>query len=452
VNQGNEALAHAADSPPPLASPPRVSQCWLLLAVLSIGLAALAAIALVLARTPLLTAFVAPDAFPRALVVHVNFATLIWYFAMACALWTERLPARRLPAAAVCCVLGVGGALGVALSGIAAAGVPVLANYVPYLDSVVFKAALACFAAAALATALLSLRRPRDGAEWGFAIARWPFVMAAVYLVLCLERGASLVEAVWGAGHVLQFGFVALLMAIWLRLAERAGAAALPTAAVIALFAVAALPATIAPLVYLSGALDGPALHGLHTTLMRWANWPAPVLLGLLLLFARPPARRAEGFAASVALLVAGCVAGLAIEHQTTMIPAHYHGTIGAFTLALMAAVLARLSLPGAVGRSGPSRLPLALYASGSLVLIAGLGWSGLLGAARKTPFSAEGADLAVTLAAALTGLGGAVTIAGVVLFVFIAVPGIFRLCKPYPPRPRPTTRCEHAPTFAAVR
>lgn len=435
----------------PTRSPPLLSHVWLLLAVASLGLAALAALALVFARTPILTAFVGPDAFARALVVHVNFATLIWYFAASCALWTERLPAARRHAAAGACVLGAGGALGVAISGMSAAGSPVLANYIPFVDSPFFLAALACFAVAGLATALLSLQRPRDAAEWGFVLARWPFLMAAVYLVLRLNGGASLVEAVWGAGHVLQFGFVTLLMAIWLRLVQCAGGAPLPTRWAIALFAAAALPATITPVLYVSGTLEGQALYDFHTTLMRWANWPAPLLFGLLLVFGRPLARRAAGFYASVGLLIAGCLAGFAIDSETTLVPAHYHGTIGAFTLALMAATRARL-MPQGPGVAGMSRLPLTLYASGSGVLIVGLAWSGMLGAPRKSSFDAVDADLATTLSAVITGLGGVITVSAVVLFVIIAVSGVYRLCIAPSLRQRRNGRPYDAPMFAAAR
>jgi hypothetical protein len=433
--------------------PPPLSQCWLLLAITSLGLSAIAALVLILARTPVLTSFVAGDTFPRALVVHVNFATLIWYLSMAGALWTERLAGTRCVAATIALVLAAGGACGVLVSGFSATGTPVLANYVPYLQTLAFLGSLACFAAGGLAIALISLTRPRDTAEWGFLIARWPFAMGATYLLLDLHDGASLADALWGAGHILQFGFVTLLMAIWLRLTERAGAPPLPAALALPLFAVAALPATVAPLLHIAGTLDQPALHAFHTHLMRWANWPAPLLFGLLLLRGGGTALRADGLAASLVLFLGGILAGTAIDSQTTMIPAHYHGTIGAFTLAQMAAVLARVSpAPGNCDVWRPTRRPLTLYATGSIMLILGLAWSGLLGAPRKAAFTAEGAGLPATLAATLTGAGGAVTIAGVVFFVIVALPRILRLCKPRPAPPADPLSDAAASTFAAAR
>lgn len=421
-------------------TPPPVSQRWMLLAVVSLGLSAVAALALALARTPVLTALVGANLFPRALVVHVNLATLIWYLAMAAALWTERLPASRATNAAF--VLATAGVFGVVATGFTATGAPVLANYVPYLDSPAFLASLAAFAAGGLATALLSLQRPACAVEWGFALARVPFVMGAAYLLLELGRGGDLVAAVWGAGHVLQFGYVTLLMAIWLRIVERAGARPLPTAVAAALFAAAALPSLLGPLLLLTGTAAGE-LHAFHTELMRVANWPAPLLFALVLLSRGRSAWRAAGFVPSVGLFAIGIAAGAAIDAQTTMVPAHYHGTIGAFTLALMAAALARVS-PAPASRT---HRPLGAYALANTLLIAGLAWSGALGAPRKTGF-AGGADLAPTLSAALTGIGGIATVAAVVYFVTVLVPRIFSPCssRPLPPPPA------RAATFAPER
>lgn len=436
------------------ASPPLLAQGWLLLAVGALGLGAMAALMLVAARTPWITAFLPADAFPRALVVHVNLATTIWYTAMACGLWTERISDRLHGFATGAFVLSLVGALGVVGGGLFASGAPVLANYVPYVDHPFFLASMVIFAVGGLTTALLSLRRPQDTVEWGFMIARAPFVFAALYVVHGLMEGAALSEILWGAGHVLQFGHVALLMAIWLRLVERAGGRALPQGAGIVLFAVAALPAVAAPLLALCGALASEELNRFHTELMRWANWPAPLLLGLVLLMREPAAvGRADGVAPSLGLFVVGCLAGAAIDSQTTMIPAHYHGTIGAFTLVLMAAALAR-GLPDTAGRAacGLARLPLALYATGIMALIGGLAWSGLLGAARKSPFSAEGVELGPMLAASVMGLGGAIAVAGVCLFVVVAYSRIVPLCLPHSSQPPPGSRRADAPTFASVR
>ncbi|HJV25463.1 MAG TPA: hypothetical protein VJ673_07240 [Aromatoleum sp.] len=432
-----------------LQSPPKVSQYWLLLAISALGLAALAAIFLVLARTPVLTALVAPNAFPRALVVHVNLATTIWYLAMANALWTETLPQSRHRAATVILTVSSAGMAGVVWQGFATAGAPVLANYIPYVDATGFLVCLAVFAGGGIASSLLSLTRPRDAAGWGFAIARWPFLMALIYLVAGWLRHISLPDALWGAGHILQFGYITLLMAIWLRLAEQRERSPLPRRFAVGLFCAASLPATVAPLLLLSGQLDAESLHSFHTQLMRYANWPAPLLLAASLLL-HPAAKRQVALLASIALFVVGIIAGLLITSQTTIIPAHYHGTIGAFTLAQMAAALIRVSprLP-AQGGFGRGLRSIQLYTIGIVTLICGLAWSGWLGAPRKVGFDSHGADLSATLAAATVGTGGAVAILGICSFALLTLPRTVKLCLS---QFRPETAPPAAATFAAVR
>lgn len=431
--------------------PTVVSQRWLLVAAMSLGLSSVAAALLVLARTPVLTSLIAPVSFPRALVVHVNLATLLWYFSMASALWTERLGARSQKLAGILNLCGAAGAFGVIAAGLLAPGAPTLANYVPYLDHPLFLGSLALFALAALFTAGLSLSRPRDAAECGFAIARLPFFMAAIYLLLAWRQGMGLIDALWGAGHILQFGFVTLMMAIWLRLTQNAGATTPPPRVTLALFTAASLPGVLAPALLLGG-VDHGTLHGLHTQIMRWSNWPAPLIFGLLLAF-QPGARRASGFVASLGLYCIGIIAGTAINSQTTLIPAHYHGTIGAFTLAQMAAVIARLSPTHNLReQAAPTRKPLSIYAFGITTLICGLAWSGVLGAPRKTGFSPADAEPGAIIAATLTGVGGIITIVGVAYFAIIVVPRIVRLCKSRTATMPPHSPGQPAATFAAVR
>lgn len=431
--------------------PTVVSHRWLLAAAISLGLSSVAAVALVLARTPVLTSLIPADSFPRALVVHVNLATLLWYFAMAGALWTERLDTRRHRIAAALNLGGIAGALGVIATGLLAPGSPILANYIPYVDHPLFLGSLGLFALTTLVTAGISLTRPRDTAEFGFAIARLPFFMAALYMLFALRQGMGLVDALWGTGHILQFGFVTLMMAIWLRLTQRSGADDPPARLTVALFSAASLPAIVAPGLLLVGG-DHDNLHDLHTQIMRWANWPAPLVFGLLLA-CRPGARRADGFSASLGLYCIGILAGTAIDSQTTLIPAHYHGTIGAFTLAQMAAVIARLSPAyGAREPAAPTRKPLSLYAFGIATLICGLAWSGILGAPRKTGFSSAGAEPGAIIAAALTGVGGIITIIGVAYFALIVAPRIVRLCNTRTAPMSPHSSSAPAATFAAAR
>ncbi len=411
-----------------------ISMLWLVLALLALGLAALGALALVVARTPGVSGLVSAAAFQRALVVHVNLATLIWFLAMACSLWTESTSARpgmlRLGFG-----LSLAGALGIVAIGLAGRGAAVLANYLPHLDSRAFLLAQACFAAGVLATALASLRRPRGPGDWGLLCSVWPLLMGAIDMVLQLRDGAGLEEALWSAGHLLQFSYITILMTIWWRMAGADDRRSVAPAVTIALFIMAAAPATLPPLLHLLSPTPGGNPHAAYSALMAAAGWPPAILLGLALLIGvrhRRGALDAEavvGVPASFAMIVVGCLVGSAITGETTVIPAHYHGTVGAVTVALMAYAQLRVRRAAGVEMLSPlARVPLLLYGTGLLLLIAGLAWSGTLGTVRKLPFDAVAATLPVQVAAALTGLGGACAVAGVGLFVMSLLRGVLCL------------------------
>lgn len=437
--------------------PARLSQLWLLFAVTSLGIGAVAAIFLVVARTPWMTSWVTMEVFRRALVVHVNFATLIWYFAMAGALWSEQLPATgvRMRVAQLALLGAVTGALGVLASGIVSSAPPILANYIPYLDHPGFLASLALFGASTGLVALISLKTPADAADWGFTLARAPFLLGLLYFIGGHTTGLALPDSLWGTGHILQYGFITLMMAIWLRLSARSDLKLPSHRLCLALLGAAVAPSLVAPAALVLQLVPADQLHSLHTDLMRWSNWPAALALGLLLVLRnRHKGWRTWPLSTSVGLLTAGILAGTAIDRQTTLIPAHYHGTIGAFTLALMTAASVRAGAYLAPRtRDARPLVPLGAYGLGITLLIAGLAWSGLLGAPRKSGFAGgAGAELGDIIAAILTGLGGTITIAGVCYFVIVTAPRIVCLIKASEPTPCRHQKIAHAPTFAGAR
>jgi heme/copper-type cytochrome/quinol oxidase subunit 1 len=107
------------------------------------------------------------------------------------------------------------------------------------------------------------------------------------------------------------------------------------------------------------------------------------------------------------------------------MVPAHYHASVGAVTVAFMAGTW--LLLP-AYRTPVPERLRRAaawqpvVYGAGMLVFAVGFAVAGAHGMGRKV-YGAEQAarGAAETLGLSLMGLGGFVAIAGGVLFLAIA-------------------------------
>jgi heme/copper-type cytochrome/quinol oxidase subunit 1 len=151
------------------------------------------------------------------------------------------------------------------------------------------------------------------------------------------------------------------------------------------------------------------------------------------------------GFGASVGLALFGLVLGACIRSSTTLVPAHYHASLGAVTVAFMAAayfVCDRV-------RRGDERNPLsdqvwrlakwqlALFGIGQTVFVLGFAIGGAYGLGRK----AYAAEQHVRSTGEITGLivmgvGGLVAVAGGLWFLFLVLREIRAWWRPCATRP----------------
>lgn len=416
---------------------------WWLLALLSLGVATLFAVVLVVARTPFLG--LGASFFRTALVLHVDLAVVVWFLAAAAGLWLAAVPV-------TCCVLSRMARGGVWLAGVGVivmllsaldeGASPILANYVPVLDSTLFFAGLGAFltgvglaalaALASLPATWSALLREESGSGW-----RWPVIAAAlVYWVAVLvfvmamdgAGDVSADERLWGGGHVLQIVHTLMLTAAWLYLGREAlGQLKLSRRWILVLV----IPELLAAFADLSLAMIHPlgslAYRAGFTDVMRWLTWPAPVLLAVAMLmgYRRLGKTRRLDFndialIASVALFGLGCAVGATIRGETTAVPAHYHGTVGAVTLAYM--LWARNGLVRHCGvsmRQWLWRWQPMVYGLGIGCMVLGLAWAGWLGVPRKSPHHeivlAHGMEY---FAMGLAGTGGLLATLGAGVFV----------------------------------
>ena len=455
---GSQAPAPARPSAYEL-SVPRGAQAalargWLWLALLALIGSGLFSILLVLSRTPGLNRwFDVAEFFRVALVVHVDLSVLVWFVALAGLLWSLNGSARAAAwgwaALALC---SVGTAL-MALAPFVAHAEPIMANYIPVLDGPLFIAGLLIFGAGAGVLVLRSLfTAPRIGIRFdGEGALRFGLNAAAVSAAVALAAFAASYAGVphtlagrayyeilfWGGGHALQFTWTLLMLVGWLWLASACGARLPLSPRVTLLMFVLALSAVfVTPVAYLAHDIASVEHRNLLTWAMRFGGGVTIVPLGLAVLFglARAPAslRRGSGPAAplraallaSVLLFAAGGLIGVFISGSNVRIPAHYHGCIVGVTLALMGLVyhlLPRLGYGTPQGRL--ATLQPALYGVGQLMHIVGLVWSGGYGVQRKV----AGAEQVLrsngeVAGMALMGLGGAVAIAGGLVFVAVLI------------------------------
>jgi heme/copper-type cytochrome/quinol oxidase subunit 1 len=115
------------------------------------------------------------------------------------------------------------------------------------------------------------------------------------------------------------------------------------------------------------------------------------------------------------------------VHGSSTVIPGHYHASIGAVTVAYMALsyrMLERLRLPLSGRRTAWLRAwQPPLFGAGQLVFAVGFALAGAHGMARKTYGAEQHLRTAgETLGLCIMGLGGAVAVAAGVTFLFIAM------------------------------
>lgn len=435
---------------------PVAARLWSALAVGSLVIAGLLSLAVVVGRLPWISPLIAdPLFFKRCLVVHVNLALSVWFYAFLAALAALRVPAHKAcPASLAAPVVATVGVLTMVAGTFAPGAQPVLANYIPVIDHPVFLAGLATFFVAVVVYFLHNLTAPSkpgesflpEDVQRGVLATGVAIVLAATTYIASwtampdgLDAKTFFEQSTWGAGHVLQVANVCGLLAVWLWMLHRVTGRPVLTARTAGiLFAILLAPHFASPLLTARGVQDMLYVNGM-TELMRWGYFPIVLLvlvLGLRHVWRQPhektniPARALRaGFLSSAALILVGISLGFMIRESTTLIPAHYHAALGAMTAAFMAGVflLIEASQPDSANhftrlwRGARHQLP--LYGFGQLVFAAGFAIGGFHGLGRK----AYGAEQHVRSLGEITGLivmglGGLLAILAGLWFLYLAL------------------------------
>jgi hypothetical protein len=442
---------------------------WLAFAVGSLVVAGLLSLAVVVGRLPGLSSLIAdPLFYKRCLVVHVNFALVLWFYAFLSALTALRLPRVDSPRARLAWGVSLAGAAAMVAGAGAPGARPVLANYIPVIDHPLFLAGLACFFLGVLlhlwsAVFQTSVRRsaglPADALP-GIQAAAVALVLAASTwaaarggLPAGLDPHTHYEFSFWGAGHALQVANVCAMLAVWQWLvAERSGGRPLfPPRLAARLYAVLLLPHFALPLLSWRGALHTTYVEG-ATTLMRWGIFP--VVTVFLLATARrcrPEAGAADprsralaaGLAASLGLTLLGFLLGALIRSSTTLVPAHYHAALGGVTAAFMAgAYLLADRVATERGRAqgvrwSSARRQLIWFGLGQAVFALGFAVGGWFGLGRKTYATEQHVrSLGEQLGLGIMGLGGLVVTAAGVWFLYLLCREILSWRQPPPASP----------------
>ncbi len=436
----------------------RCARYWLGLAVGVLVVAGLFSLVVVIGRMPPFDRWVTdPLFFKRGLVVHVNLALVAWFYSFVAAL-LFLLPGRRAPGWIAQHSPHIS-AVGVAML-LLAAGLPdsrpVLSNYVPMIDHWLFGAGQVLFAIGVLASffgrRLFPTREPRpgffslpDAARIGLRATAVGLVLAAVTFAISWSRtNPDLATDVyyellmWGGGHVLQLTCSVAMVTVWLILLGSAfGKSPVSRNAAAILFFAMMAPWIFSPFLALEGTSSSAYRTG-FTDLMRWSIFP---VVSIFLYFClRELVRqrkqgnlelaslsdpRIAGFLISAALTVFGFALGAAIRGSNTMVPAHYHASIGGVTAAFMTVSYLMLGAFGLAPTTPKLKRTAAwqpvVYGVGQMVFAAGFAIAGAYGMSRKA-YGAEQASrgLGESIGLGVMGMGGFIAIAGGVLFLVV--------------------------------
>jgi hypothetical protein len=441
----------------------RLLSGWLGLSVASLVVAGVFAALAAFTRTPAVQLLPSARLFHLALVSHVTFAFTVWFVTFAGTLWVYAAWRAGYPLAAgpswVALALAAAGSAAMALPAVLADGTPHLSDYVPVIDHPGFWVGLALVTGGVALQAvayLVARARGRTGAgseppeALAMAVGAVAALLAVVTLLLALARthaelpfGYALRVVVWGPGHLLQFLHVAGMAAVWFvagAIAVGAGPPAGRTLGWLFRTLVAFVAGTAAAyVVWPPEALlrnhvvtvltfGGLGAAGVPIALMALAGWRRPPGAGLP--WSSP---LCSGSLLSVALFGVGGVLGVIGFSQDTRVPAHYHGMVGAVTLAYMGLAPLLLELGGRRPWSARlTRWQPYLYGLGLLGLMAGMHWAGGRGAPRKT-FGFNWADAQALLALNLMGAGSLLAILGGLAFVVNVGWPLLRRARPEP-------------------
>ena len=426
----------------------RLTIGWLSLALGSLVVGGLLTVVIVLSRTPYVQdIFPWVDLFYTALVVHVDLTVLVWFLGMAGVIWSINSQSSCLRCGWMALLLCAAGSIIISLSPFLGSSSPLMINYIPILNDPLFFTGLIMFGCGFLLLVLRGLffSRPIGMRVTGQGAMRFGLFSALISAVTAMGallaswlgipasiQGEYYYELLfWGGGHTLQFVHIQLMLVCWLWLATESGIASrLTPRTVLLLFAFGLIPVLMTPAAYFMYEVASAEHQVAMTWLMQFGGGLAALPISLVVLFnllnslrgpANPSPQRSALFSSMILFGVGGII-GFMIEGSNVTVPAHYHGSIVAVTLAYMGVTYHLLPLLGF--RRPTGRLVILqpwIYACGQLMHVIGLAWSGGYGVQRKTAGGDQALDGIEKIAGmGLMGLGGLVAVVGGVLFLVI--------------------------------
>lgn len=434
-----------------------VSKTWLLISISALILAGFLSLFIMLGRIPYINEWMfGTQWMRRILVVHVNLALLVSFYSFITAFIVmipgSRQNLWRYPLAIGIAILSIF----IMISSIFFTGSEaILTNYVPVIDHPVFIGSILLFGFAIGLTLfsrqLLSFKIQKNKTGLSLPASAVPlfqcagaliFLSLIIFFISWLLTPANLDASIyyefviWGGGHILQFANMIAAAGIWFILWHTIAAQHLLDVSKVQLLSyVYTIPVLFSPLLLVQGTSNSLYLNG-FTQYMKWGIFPIVSFIIILLisrsvtLLANRKRRKSiitnpyfTALSASILLTVIGFVLGSMIRGSNTMVPAHYHATLGAVTIAFMGATYWLLPTFGYLFSVQRQKKYLSkqllIYATGQLIFVTGLAVAGTYGLARKVFGEEQLIDAAeIYIGLGLLLVGGLLAITGGILFL----------------------------------
>ncbi len=449
--------SHPGKSP---ASP--AAKLWFILSVSALLIAGFLSLSFIIGRAPVLSSFITdPMWIKRVLIVHVDLALLIFIYGFFCGLFllipSESKSSQKPVLAAIVAI----SAMVILLSTIfIPSASPILSNYIPVLDHPVFVSGLLLFGAAVVLVLLsgrlfMGHQKLKNANASIFPTEAVPGLQASAFILIVsaltflaswwltysnLSAHTFYELAIWGGGHQLQFANSAIMASVWLILGHKLlGKSIMSYKLSLFWFAVFALPIIVSPLLLMEGT-SSPLYLGGFTTYMRWGIFPVISVLMVIITTKLAQAKAKgdlpkalsknpyfTGLTVSLSFMVIGFILGSLIRGSNTLIPAHYHATLGAITVAFTTITYYLLDrfgnpFPSKKTEKWAAYQPL-IFGVGQLMFVFGFAYAGSYGLARKAFGPEQNIEsVQAFIGLAVAGTGGLIAITGGFIFLWVII------------------------------
>ncbi|WP_425361118.1 hypothetical protein [Candidatus Tisiphia endosymbiont of Stenodema calcarata] len=425
---------------------------WLGNGIFSLALAGVYSIILVMLRTPMcVNLFPNTEIFRSALVIHVNLSILVWLMSVTACVWSYNLESTTFSIA--CVIIAFISTALIALSPFCGQNFPVMNNYIPMLENIIFILGISLFGVSVLLFALYTLwnccKISYFNSLINFTILStvimwvlvwvcfiWSYCQLQEIIKLVLEFYYELLF--WSGGHLLQFIYTQILILVmtvlfhaWIGKELRFKKLYLALLYLNFIISIAAISGHL-----LYDIIDAE-FKEYYTKQMKYGGGIAPVLSLIVMFYelkwfhSHESGNYIKGskdirevqmslvkttIICTSILFLSGGFIGILIIGMNVTIPAHYHGSIVGISVAFMGFCF--LLCDDKQQKNSYFTIAIITITIGQMLHIIALLFAGGYGVLRKTPW----VEMPVTnkLLMGIMGGGGGIAIVGGLMFVII--------------------------------